>query len=325
MPEQVRPLGFKFPQEVPPVLFALAQHLVGVVQDGAGQAQPGRDGEGAALAGLAHQQAVGGGEARLVELHRGVLEAGVAQGPLADLAEVGGTEDPAVAARQGLEQGDAQGGAFLGVGAGAELVQQDHAAVMNRFEDLFQMQNMAAEGREASRDGLVVADVRVEAGQGRKGRALPGRHGATTGGQGRQQPHRQQQWLHLALEEARHPVALGRRALGMVDDEDALLLQRGRQLVVEDGVFLVDQRVGLLGHGAQVVTLGVGGGARAVHRQAHGPDGIGKPHLEEFVHVGRDDGDVAQPLEQRHVGAAGLGQHAPVEGQDGPLAVEQGR
>ena len=50
--EQARPLGFKFPQEVPPVLFALAQHLVGVVQDGAGQAQPGRDGEGAALAGM---------------------------------------------------------------------------------------------------------------------------------------------------------------------------------------------------------------------------------------------------------------------------------
>ena len=46
-------------------------------------------------------------------------EAGVAQGPLADLAQVCGTKDPAVAARQGLEQGDAQGGTFLGIGAGA--------------------------------------------------------------------------------------------------------------------------------------------------------------------------------------------------------------
>jgi hypothetical protein len=50
---------------------------------------------------------------------------------------------------------------------------------------------------------------------------------------------------------------------------------------------------------------------------------VGQPHLEELVQVGRDDGHVAQPLQQRHVGTLGLGQHAPVELQDGPLAVEQ--
>ena len=33
--------------------------------------------------------------------------------------------------------------------------------------------------------------------------------------------------------------------------------------------------------------------------------------------------DVAQPFEQRHVGALGLRQHAAVEGQDGLLAVQQ--
>ena len=104
-----------------------------MVQDLAGQAQPGRDGEGPALTGLAHQQAVGGRQAPLVELHRGVLEAGMAQGPLADLPQVRGTEDPAVAARQSLEQGDAQGGALLGVRARAQFVQEDQAAVLNRF------------------------------------------------------------------------------------------------------------------------------------------------------------------------------------------------
>ena len=43
---------------------------------------------------------------------------------------------------------------------------------------------------------------------------------------------------------------------------------------------------------------------------------VGKANLEEFVEVGRDDGDVAQPLEQRHIGAIGLRQHAPVEFED---------
>ena len=52
---------------------------------------------------------------------------------------------------------------------------------------------------------------------------------------------------------------------------------------------------------------------------------IGEADLEELVEVRRDDAHVAQPLEQRHVGAARLREHAPVELEDGPLAVEKGR
>jgi hypothetical protein len=52
---------------------------------------------------------------------------------------------------------------------------------------------------------------------------------------------------------------------------------------------------------------------------------VGKAHLEELVQVGRDDGDVAQPLQQRHVRTLGLGQHPAVEGEDGQFAVEQRR
>jgi hypothetical protein len=47
--------------------------------------------------------------------------------------------------------------------------------------------------------------------------------------------------------------------------------------------------------------------------------------LEELVEVGRHDGDVAQALQQRHVGAQGLGQHPTVEFEDGSLAIEQGQ
>ena len=96
-------------------------------------------------------------------------------------------------------------------------------------------------------------------------------------------------------------------------------LQQRHHLVVEGGVLVVDQRVGLGRHRLQVAQRH----ARA--RQAIGLEEIGEAHLEELVHVGRHDADVAQPLEQRHVGAKRLGEHAPVELEDRALAVEQRR
>jgi hypothetical protein len=109
----------------------------------------------------------------------------------------------------------------------------------------------------------------------------------------RVQPHRHQQRPHLLLEEARHPGALRLVALGMVEHEDALLAQRRHQLVVEQRVLLVDQRVRLVGDGVEVGSAALAG----LHRL----DGVGQPHLEELVEVGRHDGEVAQPLQQRHV------------------------
>jgi hypothetical protein len=58
---------------------------------------------------------------------------------------------------------------------------------------------------------------------------------------GRIQPDRDQQRPHLALEEARHPGLLGRRALGVVDDLDAVAAQGRHHLGVEDAVLLVGQ------------------------------------------------------------------------------------
>ena len=98
-----------------------------------------------------------------------------------------------------------------------------------------------------------------------------------------------------------------------------LLLHQRHQFVVEDGVLLVDQPVRLGGDGLQVALR------RAHLAGTRGLQEVGKAHLEELVHVGRDDAHVAQPLQQRHVRAAGLREHAAVEREHGALAVEQGR
>ena len=111
----------------------------------------------------------------------------MAQGPLADLAQVGGAQHPALAPGQGLEQGDAQGGALLGVGAGAQLVQQHQPAPPGLGQDRLQVQDVAGEGGQAADQGLVVADVRVQGGQLRHLGAGPGRDGAAGAGQGGEQ------------------------------------------------------------------------------------------------------------------------------------------
>jgi len=135
------------------------------------------------------------------------------------------------------------------------------------------------------------------------------------------QPHRQQQRLHFAREEAGHPGPLRVGALGVVDDDDAPALQGRHHLVVEHRIHRIDQPMGLGRHLAQFVALRV----VVVGGFTHRADRVGKTHLEKLVHVRRDDGDVAQTLQQGHVGPPGLGQHAAVELQDRALAVEQGR
>jgi hypothetical protein len=133
------------------------------------------------------------------------------------------------------------------------------------------------------------------------------------------QPHRHQQRAHLLLEELRHPAALRLGAHGMVEHDDVLLRQRGHHFLVEDRVLLVDELVRGLRHGGQVT------GRDAGARLARGLHEVGEAHLEELVQVGRDDGDVAQALQQRHVRPARLRQHTAVEFQDRPLAVQEGQ
>ena len=69
--------------------------------------------------------------------------------------------------------------------------------------------------------------------------------------------------------------------------------------------------------------LDVGGGDAGVGA-ARGLEVVGEADLEELVEVRRDDADVAQPLEQRHVVAARLREHPAVELEDRGFAVQQG-
>ena len=135
----------------------------------------------------------------------------------------------------------------------------------------------------------------------------------------RVQPHRQQQRLHLVDEVLAHPAALARIALAVRDDADAALFQRGQQLVVVDRVLAFHQGVHPFGQGAVGIDRGgppllVGQAGRVVRREAD---------LEKLIQVGRHDGQVAQPLQQRDVGAAGPVEHALVEGQDALVAIEK--
>ena len=131
------------------------------------------------------------------------------------------------------------------------------------------------------------------------------------------QPHRHQQRTHLGREKLADPAALRLVAVGVVQDHDAFALQPGHQLVVEDRILLVDQRVRVGRHRRQVAHRHAGA------RPARGLDVVSKAHFEKFVHVGRHDAHITQPLQQRHVGAPRLRQHAPVELQDRALAVQQ--
>lgn len=128
------------------------------------------------------------------------------------------------------------------------------------------------------------------------------------------QRHRHQQRTHLLLEEALHPLPLGGIALLVVDDDDAFALQRGPHDVVEQRVLLVDQLMCRRRHVLEVAVRAAG---------ARGVEHVGHTNLEELVEVRRYDRDVAQALEQRHVLAAGLGEHAAVEFKDRTLAIEQ--
>ena len=74
-----------------------------------------------------------------------------------------------------LGYGDGQGGAFFGIGGGAEFVEQDQRVGGGGAGDEVDVGDVGGEGREILLDGLIVADVgedRVEDGvrRGRRGR-----------------------------------------------------------------------------------------------------------------------------------------------------------
>ena len=135
-------------------------------------------------------------------------------------------------------------------------------------------------------------------------------------GVGRVQGHGHQQRAHLGLEEAGHPAPLAVIALGVVEDANPLFGQGRHHFIVEQPVLLADEGVSLR---REVGELLPGLALRALANQFQP---VRKAHLEELIQVGRNDGDVAQALQQRHIGALCLGQHTAVEGQQGSFAID---
>ena len=138
-------------------------------------------------------------------------------------------------------------------------------------------------------------------------------------GMGRVQRDGREQRLDLAHE---HLVGPGTQRFGPVGGEEdlhALVAQRGQEVVLEHAVLALDQ---LAGAGGQVADAVAGtGGQRAV--AAGDFLQLGHADLEQLVQIAGDDGDVAQPLQQRDALRFGQGQHAAVEGDDALLAVQR--
>ena len=133
--------------------------LAGAVEDAFGHAESLGDGEGIGASGGAHEESVGGLEGDGVELGGGVDDAVGGVGEDLELAVVGGGDDHAVEVEQFLEQGAGEGGALGGVGAGAELVEQDEGARSGGLDDADDVGHVGGEGGEGLFDRLFVADV----------------------------------------------------------------------------------------------------------------------------------------------------------------------
>src|SRR5437773_11796488 len=83
-------------------------------------------------------------------------------------------DDERAARIQLLENRLRERGAFIGIGARAELVQEDERAIIDLGEDRAHLFHERGERREILADALVVADDREEPRQARDLRALRG-------------------------------------------------------------------------------------------------------------------------------------------------------
>ena len=134
----------------------------------------------------------------------------------------------------------------------------------------------------------------------------------------RVEPDRRQQRTHFALDVVAYPLPLLGRALRVVDDDDAALLERRHDDFVEQPVLPAHEAMRPRQYAAIDARRWPGPFRPDIFGQ------VGQPHLEELVQVGRDDADVAQSLGQGNVLARGHGEHALVEREQRQLAIEVG-
>ena len=162
-----------------------AHDIFGSVDDGGIQAEAAGDGEGVGATWQTDAKFKGGAEVFDIELDGGVEDAGGIVGIEFEVAVMGGGEGGDAAVAQIFEEGDGEGGTFIGVGAGAEFVEEDEAMGVGFFEDADDVGHVAGEGAEILFDRLFVADVGVDAFEDGEFAALvDGYHHAGLGHQG---------------------------------------------------------------------------------------------------------------------------------------------
>ena len=150
---------------------------------------------------------------------------------------------------------------------------------------------------------LLQADGEVQAQTG---------HGRRTAGQ----PGRGERGKDPVAEIIGGGSALLRAERGGRDDADAGSMKLRHDLGVQRPVLQFDHRVRRGRQPREALPSSGRGGQTALERR--------HPHHEELVEVGADDGQEAQPFQQRHLRAQCLIEHAPVELHPAQLPVQEG-
>ena len=128
-----------------------------------------------------------------------------------------------------------------------------------------------------------------------------------------------EQRLHLALEIRFDPVLLDLIAFVVRQNMNATFGKSWQQGLVVQLILLIHQGVGTLADSGMAVQA-VGPRMFTLARSAQVQLGA---HFEKLVQVGRHNAQIAQALEQRHIGAPRPVQNAQVKAQDAFVAVEQ--
>ena len=135
------------------------------------------------------------------------------------------------------------------------------------------------------------------------------------------QPHRHQQGLNFTQKIFTHPFALRGIAFAVRYQTDGTLVQRRNDGLVVDLVLaryqFMSSRHQRFKAGAGINTFFIACFGRRHMRRA--------AHLKPFVEIGRNNAQIAQALQQRHVFALGPTQHTLVEHQNAVVAVQQFR
>jgi hypothetical protein len=129
-----------------------------------------------------------------------------------------------------------------------------------------------------------------------------------------------EQGPHFLVEVLLDPGLLGGVAVGAAQQVDAVGGQLRQDLLVQQRVLARDDLAALLAGAVQVRMARLRSALVLVLRQQ-----ARDAHLEEFVQVAADDGQEAQPLEQRQARVFGVFQHAPVEFEQRQFAVQERR